>query len=75
MDRDVRDYLIRAHTRVIAHYRQALQGSSLSSVERQHIQRQLAGAEAELASFSGNPSSQHFAQARDATRGQNLGSS
>jgi len=63
MDRGVRDYLIRAHNKVIAHYRQVLQATSLSPAEREHIQKRLAQAEVELASFSGRATSSHFAEA------------
>jgi hypothetical protein len=63
MDRRVRDYLIRAHNKVIAHYRQVLQGASLSPAERAHVQKRLADAEAELASFSASSHSLHFAEA------------
>jgi hypothetical protein len=52
MDRGVRDYLIRAHNKVLAHYRQVLQGTSLSAAERDQVQKRLADAEAEFASFS-----------------------
>ena len=63
MDRGVRDYLIRAHNKVIAHYRQVLQAPSLSPAEREHVQKRLADAEAELASFSGASRSLHLAKA------------
>jgi hypothetical protein len=63
MDRRVQDYLIRAHKKVIAHYRQVLQAPSLSPAEREHVQIRLAHAEAELASFSGRALSSHFAEA------------
>jgi hypothetical protein len=62
MSRGVRDYLIRAHNKVIAHYRQVLQGTTLSPAEREHVQKGLAQAEAELARFKGALSS-HFAEA------------
>jgi hypothetical protein len=63
MDRRVRDYLIRAHNKVLAHYRQVLQGTSLSQAEREHVQKRLGDAEAELASFSGSSPSPHSAEA------------
>ena len=63
MDRRVRDYLIRGHNKVIAHYRQVLQGTSLSPAECAHVQKRLTDAEAELASFSGGSPSLHFAEA------------
>jgi hypothetical protein len=63
MDRRVLDYLIGAHNKVIKHYQQVLQGTSLSPVEREHVQKRLADAEAELASFSNSSPSRHFANA------------
>jgi hypothetical protein len=63
MDRGVRDYLIRAHNKVIAHYRQVLQGPSLSPAEREYVQKRLAHAEAELAGFSRSSPSPHFVEA------------
>jgi len=47
----VRDYLIKAHTKVIAHYRQVLEASSQAQPERERIQRSLAMVEAELAAI------------------------
>jgi hypothetical protein len=51
VDPRLRDYLIRAHNKVIAHYRQLLQASSLSEPERLRIQGNLASVEAEAASL------------------------
>lgn len=48
MDVRVRDYLIRAHKKVISHYRQVLQASSLSELEQMRIRQNLAAVEAEL---------------------------
>ena len=48
MDPRVRDYLIRAHSKVIGHYRQHLEAASLAQPERDRIQRGLASIEAEL---------------------------
>jgi hypothetical protein len=48
VDRSVRDYLIHAHNKVIAHYHQLLRASSLTEPERQRIQQRLARAETEL---------------------------
>ena len=48
MDPRVRDYLIRAHNKVIAHYHQVLEANSLAQPERERIQRGLASIEAEL---------------------------
>jgi hypothetical protein len=48
VDRRVRDYLIHAHNKVIAHYHQVLQANSLTEPERMRIQQNLARAEAEL---------------------------
>ena len=47
MDRRVRDYLIHAHNKVIAHYHELLRASSLTEPERQRIQQRLARAETE----------------------------
>ena len=44
----VRDYLIRAHNKVIAHCRQVLQGSYLSERERMRVHKNLAAVEAEI---------------------------
>jgi hypothetical protein len=51
VDREVRDYLIRAHSKVIAHYRQVLQSSFLTQPERERTQQRLAVVEAELATI------------------------
>ena len=48
MDQRVRDYLLRAHNKVIAHYHQVLQANSLAQPERDRIQRGLANIESEL---------------------------
>jgi hypothetical protein len=48
MDEATRDYLIRAHKKVIAHYREVLQSSSLTQADREDIRRRMAGVEAEL---------------------------
>ena len=48
MDKRVRDYLIKAHNKLIAHCRQALQESSLDQSDRERIQQRLADSEAEL---------------------------
>jgi Skp family chaperone for outer membrane proteins len=44
----VRDYLIYAHNKVIAHYQQVLRASSLTESERKRVQQSLARAETEL---------------------------
>jgi len=51
MDPRVRDYLIRAHNKVIAHYHQVLEASSLEPSQRERIQKGLAGIESELATM------------------------
>lgn len=48
MDPRVRDYLLRAHNKVIAHYHQVLEANSLAQPERDRIQRGLANIESEL---------------------------
>jgi hypothetical protein len=48
MDHRVRDYLIHAQNKVIAHYHQVLRASSLTEPERKHIQQSLSRAETEL---------------------------
>ena len=63
MDQSVRDYLIRAHCKVIAHYRQLLGSSSLSQSERQRIQERVTVIEAELRALSGNASTLNVARA------------
>jgi hypothetical protein len=47
----VRDYLIKAHNKVIAHYNQVLEANSLAQPERERIQRGLANVESELDSL------------------------
>ena len=59
MSKQIRDYLIRAHKKVIAHYRQVLRASSLTEPERKRIQQGLARIETELAALSRNG---HFAE-------------
>ena len=60
MDRSVQDYLVRAHNKVIAHYRQVLRvNNALTLSERERIQKRLAEAESELAGLSGSSSSPH----------------
>jgi hypothetical protein len=51
MDQRVRDYLIRAHNKVIAHYQELLRTSSLAASERQRIQQRLALIEVERDRF------------------------
>jgi hypothetical protein len=62
MDHRVRDYLIHAHNKVIAHYHKVLRANSLSEPERKRIQQSLARAETELETLrrAGNL---HFAEA------------
>ena len=49
MDQRTRAYLIRAHSKVLAHYRQILAAGSLDQLERERIQQRLiAVVEAEL---------------------------
>ena len=48
MDQRTRAYLIRAHNKVIAHYRQTLAADSLDQPERERIQQRLTAVEAEL---------------------------
>jgi len=45
----VRDYLIKAHNKVIAHYDQVLEALFLAQPERERIRKRLASIEAELA--------------------------
>jgi hypothetical protein len=52
MNRNVRDFLLRTHGKIIAHYRQVLRDASIPDLERQAIRNRLAQAEAELNSFS-----------------------
>jgi hypothetical protein len=52
VDQRTRDYLIRAHNKVIAHYQKVLQASSLTHAERENIRRRMAGVEAELETIS-----------------------
>jgi hypothetical protein len=52
VNQQVRDYLIRAHNKVIAHYHQVLGASSLTDPERKRIQQGLAQTETELAALS-----------------------
>jgi hypothetical protein len=47
----VHDYLIRAHNKVIAHYKQIFEAKSLAQPERDRIHRGLANIEAELATI------------------------
>ena len=54
MDQRVRDYLIKAHNKVIAHYHQVLEARSFSQPERERIQERLAGIEVELAKINGS---------------------
>ena len=55
MDTEVRDYLIGAHSKVIAHYRKILQSNSLAQPEREGIQNRLAVVERELAAVLRDP--------------------
>lgn len=48
MDQPTRDYLIRGHAKIIAHYQKVLEASSLEQSERERIQQRLVGIEAEL---------------------------
>jgi hypothetical protein len=48
MDQRTRNYLIRAHNKVITHYQQVLQANSLPQPERERVRRRLAEIEAEL---------------------------
>jgi len=63
MDHSVRDYLIRAHTKVIAHYHQVLRPTSLAQSERERVQQRLAIIEAELEAIRRNASNLHVARA------------
>ena len=63
MDQRVRDYLIRAHNKVIDHYRRVLQATSLSQPERERIQKRLATIETELQTIRRGASNPHLAQA------------
>jgi len=63
MDRRTRDYLLRAHNKVIAHYHQLLLASSLPPSERALIEKGLAAAEAEREAFRKAESRVPFAQA------------
>jgi len=48
VDPRLRDYLIRAHNKVVAHYHRVLKAGSLAQLERERIHRGLASIEAEL---------------------------
>ena len=48
MDQRVKNYLIRAHNKVIAHYQQVLAANSLAESDRERIRHNLARIEAEL---------------------------
>jgi hypothetical protein len=63
MDRSVQDYLVKAHNKVIAHYRQVLRANALTQPERAQIQKRLAEAEGELAGFSGSSLGPYSAEA------------
>jgi hypothetical protein len=63
MDRRTRDYLLRAHNKVIAHYHQLLQASSLSPSDRERIEKGLAAAEAECETFRNTEFPVQFARA------------
>ena len=63
MDQRVRAYLIRAHNKVMGHYHQLLQASSLSQLERERIQRRLAEIEAELETIRRSASNLQAAEA------------
>ena len=65
MDQRVRDYLVRAHSKVIGHYHKVLQSSSLSQPERERIQQRLASIEAELEAVRGSASNLDVAHAAD----------
>ena len=56
MNESVRDYLIRAHNRVISHYHKLLQASSLELPQRERILQGLASTEAELDKIRGGAS-------------------
>ena len=62
MDQSVRDYLIRAQNKVIAHYHRVLRVSALTEPERKRIQQSLADAESELEAF-GRDANLHFPDA------------
>jgi len=51
MDQRTRDYLIRSQSKVIAHYQQILQTSSLPQVERETIHQRMARVESDLEMF------------------------
>ena len=72
MDHRVRNYLIRAHDKVITHYRQVLQANSLTQPERERIRRRLADVEAELQTISGNVSSDPMPLAQRERRHHNV---
>lgn len=63
MDRRTRDYLLRTHNKVIAHYHQLLQASSLLPSERALIEKGLASAEAEREAFRNTEFPVQFARA------------
>jgi len=57
VDQRTRAYLIRAHNKVLAHYRQILAAGSLDQLERERIQQRLIAVEAELKNVErGGPS-------------------
>ena len=63
MDRSVQDYLVRAHNKVIAHYRQVLRATNaLTQSERAHIQNRLTHVEAELEVWEGDAASPRLAR-------------
>ena len=65
MDQRVRHYLIRAHSKVIAHYREVLRASSLAEPERERLRQGLAGVEAEFDAIRTGASKPHLGQPRD----------
>lgn len=57
MDPTVRNYLIKAHKKIIAHYHRVLEANSLSEPECNRIKRGLANIEAELNTIEAGGSS------------------
>ena len=62
MDQRLRNYLINAHNKVIAHYHQVLRASSLTEPERKRIEQNLARTETELEALK-SAGGLHFKQA------------
>lgn len=52
MSQDVRNFLVRTHGKIVAHYRQVLRSPGIPEMERQAILNRLMKAKAELDAFS-----------------------